>query len=76
MSIYGTKEHLDLVQKVLKDKSTAYYPKWENYITFFFSVKDKVHFPKRIESSDLEVFTEKIRIASAEYLRLHRTENK
>lgn len=76
MSVYETKEHQDLVQEVLNDKSTAYFPKWKTYITFFFWVKDNQHFPERIESSDLEVFTEKIRVASAEYLRLNKTANK
>ena len=69
-AIYGTKEHQDLVMEVLDSEHTNYFDKWECYASTFFWLKDPESFPQRIEDKDLEVFTDKIRIAAAKYLEM------
>ena len=58
----------ELVKVVLGDPSTAFYPKWNMYISMFFFNKDCENFSERIEDSDFQEFTQKICIASQRFL--------
>ncbi len=73
MSFYGTKEHQDLVMEVLDDSSTRFFPKWNCYMTFYFWNKDPENFG-RIEDRSLEVFQDKVRIASVKLMELREME--
>jgi len=70
MTIYGTPEHEDLVMEVLTSKQTVFLPKSNAYISLYFTVRDPQNFKKHLEDSNLEVFTELVRIASAKYLEM------
>lgn len=69
MSFHGTIEHENLVMEVMSSRHTAFYPKWNSYITFYFLVQDPENFG-RIEDENLEDFTQKVRDASAKLLEL------
>lgn len=69
MSFHGTIEHENLVMEVMSSRHTAFYPKWNSYITFYFWVEDPENFG-RIEDENLEDFTQKVRDASAKLLEL------
>ena len=69
MTVYGTAEHQDLVMEVMSSRHTAFYPKWNSYITFYFWCEDPKNFG-RIEDEDLDEFTQKVRDASAKLLEL------
>ena len=73
MSFYGTKEHQDLVMEVLEHQSTNFFQKWNCYMTFYFWIKDPQNFD-RIEDQSLEVFQEKVRVASAKLMELREME--
>ena len=55
--------------EVMSSRHTAFYPKWNSYITFYFWCEDPENFG-RIEDEDLEEFTQKVRDASAKLLEL------
>ena len=56
--------------EVLESEHTNYFDKLECYAPTYFWTKDPENFPQHIEDKDLEVFTDKIRIAAAKYLEM------
>ena len=66
----GTPEHQELLMKVMKSDLTGYFEKWNCYMTLFFTCGKYWENFSRIEDADLEIFTDKIRVASAKYLEL------
>lgn len=75
MTVYGTTEHQNLVLQVMSSRHTAFYPKWNSYITFYFCCEDPENFG-RIEDEDLDDFTQKVRDASAKLLELQKEKTK
>ena len=67
-SIFNTQRHQLMVMEVMQSAFTEYNYSTEAYSTDFFSVKDADFDYGEMSFDDLEVFTDKVRIACSIYL--------
>ena len=67
-SVWGTKEHQELVMEVFNHPSTCYFPVDTYWSTHYFLINDSEFDYGLMRADDLEIFTDKVRIAAATYL--------
>ena len=73
--VFGSDEHQQLVIEVLGDVSTGYFHLGSYYQTNYFLVRDREFDYGLMRSDDLEVFTDKVRVACATYLERKKQNN-
>ena len=66
--VFGSEQHQQLVMDVMESPLTCFYPQSNSYSTNFFFANDAEFDYGVMEFDDLDVFTDKVRIACATYL--------